>query len=143
MSQAATTDVKIVAFCCENSAHQAAEDCSRRGLTLPAEVRIIKVPCAGKVDELYIMKAFEEGADGVCILACRTDACRYLRGNVRAQKRLAHAGEMLKEIGYSPDRVRYDSLAPHMSVRLSGILRDFIRKIQEMGEGEGEGEGGR
>lgn len=135
MSQAAGADVKVVAFCCENSACQAAEDGFRRGLTLPAEVRIIRVPCAGKVDELYIMKALEEGADGVAVLACQTDACRYLRGNVRVQKRLRHVERLLEEIGHSPGRIRYASLAPNMSIRLSDTLRAFAEDLRKLGEG--------
>lgn len=137
MSQAAraTTEVRVVAFCCENSACQAAEDGFRLGLTLPAEVRIVRVPCAGKVDEIYVMRAFEEGADGVAVLACQTDACRYLRGNVRVQKRLRHVGELLNEIGHSPGTIRYASLAPNMTIRLSDTLRAFIEDLKELGEG--------
>ena len=63
------------------------------------EVKVMPLPCSGKVDILYLMKAFETGADGVVIVACKQGECRYLEGNLRARKRAEAVDVLLEEIG--------------------------------------------
>ena len=63
------------------------------------ELKVIPLPCSGKVDILYLMKAFETGADGVVIVACKQGECRYLEGNLRARKRVEAVDGLLEELG--------------------------------------------
>ena len=69
--------------------------CSEQG----DELRAIPLPCSGKIDILYLIKAFETGADGVAIVACKQGECRYLEGNLRALKRAEAVDTLLEEIG--------------------------------------------
>ncbi len=69
------------------------------------EVKAISLPCSGKVDVLYMMKAFETGADGVIVVTCRKDECRFLEGNLRAQKRADSVDELLQETGLGKGRI--------------------------------------
>ena len=64
-------------------------------LTYPTNVKIVKVPCTGRVDIIHMLKAFENGADGVFLAGCLEGECHYLRGNLRAKKRVAHVKDSL------------------------------------------------
>ncbi len=68
------------------------------------DLKIIPLPCSGKIDILYLTKAFETGADGVAVVTCRQGECRYLEGNLRAKKRVEVIEELLEEIGLGNGR---------------------------------------
>ncbi len=76
---------KIVAYCCDFCAFAAADLAGAMRLQYSPNVRIIRLPCTGKVDAIVIMKAFEEGADGVFVAGCLEGQCHYLEGNLRAK----------------------------------------------------------
>ncbi len=118
---------KIVVFCCERSAYQAADKAGRMGLRYPDSVRIIRVPCAGRVDVQHILKAFEKGAAGVLVMGCQEGACQHLTGNIRAKERVKCAEGLLKEVGIDGGRVKMVNLAPDMAQR-------FVREVKEMAE---------
>ena len=120
-------DNKIVAFCCEHSAYQAANKAGRMRLHYPDNVRIIRVPCAGRVDVQHILKAFEKGAAGVLVMGCQERACQHLTGNTRAKERVEYAEDLLKEVGIDGGRVKMVNLAPDMAQR-------FVREVKEMAE---------
>jgi len=120
-------DNKIVAFCCEHSAYQAANKAGRTRLYYPDNVRIIRVPCAGRVDVQHILKAFEKGAAGVLVMGCQEGACQHLTGSTRAKERVKYAESLLKEVGIDGGEVRMVNLAPDMAQR-------FIREVKEMAE---------
>lgn len=130
--------LKVVAFCCENSAYQAAERLVAGGGCMPGGLHMVRVPCAGKVDELYVLRALEEGAGGVLVVGCHTDSCRFLRGNTRAQARLERVRSLLEEIGYPPECVEYASVAPHMSSSFRRITLEFISSLDDMDSGDTE-----
>ncbi len=69
------------------------------------EYTIISLPCSGKADLLYLLKAFETGADGLALVTCPKNECHYLEGNLRAPKRAEEVNRLLEEAGMSPDRV--------------------------------------
>ena len=84
-------DPAIVAFCCQNSALEAGAMAEQFGMPLPAGLKTIQVPCAGKIDIEYILNAFAEGADGVLVMACHPGNCKSERGNTFAGWRVEDA----------------------------------------------------
>lgn len=124
--------MNITAFCCHNSLYGAGE-------SAPAEkagadgVHKIEVPCSSRVDPIHILKAFENGADGVVVIACPEDACRMLKGSRLAGKRAAFTKQLLEEAGLNPDRLmlfRPDvPSAPELS-RIVGEARDALEKLK-------------
>jgi F420-non-reducing hydrogenase iron-sulfur subunit len=96
-------------------------------LSYPATIKIIRVPCTGKVDTLHIMRAFEKGADGVYVVGCREGDCHYNSGNFRAKKRVEQAKELLDAIGIGGNRVRMCNLSSS-----DGPL--FVKYAEEMHE---------
>jgi coenzyme F420-reducing hydrogenase delta subunit len=70
------------------------------------EIKVISLPCSGKLDILYLTKAFDTGADGAAIMVCKEGECRYMEGNLRARKRAQAIDELLGEAGLGKGRVR-------------------------------------
>ena len=89
----------IVAFCCHFCAYTAADLAGTMRLQYPPNVRIVRLPCTGKVDVRFLLEAFEKGADGVYVAGCLEGDCHFLTGNFRAKKRVAYAKRLLDEIG--------------------------------------------
>lgn len=94
-------------------------------LNYPSSVRIIRVPCTGKVDVLHILRCFERGADGVYVVGCREGDCHYQTGNFRARKRVEQAQQLLDQIGVGGQRVRMCNLS-------SSDAPLFVRFAEEM-----------
>lgn len=94
-------------------------------LSYPTSIRIIRVPCTGKVDTLHILRAFEKGADGVYVVGCREGDCHFNSGNFRAAKRVAQAAAVLETIGIGGERVRMCNLS-------SSDAPLFVKYAEEM-----------
>jgi coenzyme F420-reducing hydrogenase delta subunit len=94
-------------------------------LSYPSSIRIIRVPCTGKVDVLHILRCFERGADGVYVVGCREGDCHYQSGNFRARKRVEQAQQLLDRIGIGGQRVRMCNLS-------SSDAPLFVRFAEEM-----------
>jgi coenzyme F420-reducing hydrogenase delta subunit len=102
-------------------------------LSYPTNVKVVKVPCTGRVDIIHILKAFENGADGVYLAGCLEGECHYLAGNLRAKKRVAHVAELLEECGMGAGRVAMYNLSAAQGQRFAEIAREMTEKIREMG----------
>jgi heterodisulfide reductase subunit A-like polyferredoxin/coenzyme F420-reducing hydrogenase delta subunit len=130
---AKTDGPHIIAFCCQNSAYEAAQMARVFGRSLPEGLQMIKVPCAGKVDVDYILTAFGAGADGVLVLACHKDNCKSQQGNLFAEWRVEHAGNMLEETGLEKERLRFATIASNMPVEFVRIIREMEDKLNQLG----------
>jgi len=94
-------------------------------LEYPTSIRIVLVPCTGKVDVIHILRAFEKGADGVYLVGCMEGACHFKTGNLRARKRVEQAAKILDAVGIGGDRVRMYNLS-------SGDAPLFVKYAREM-----------
>jgi len=124
---------RILAFCCQNSGFEAGEMADMFNMQLPQGLRMIKVPCAGKIDLDYILNAFVSGADGVVILACHPGNCKSINGNTFAQWRVNDAYRMMEEAGLEKDRLCFAGIASNMGSDFSHIVVDMEQKINELG----------
>lgn len=97
--------MNIHIFYCSNSLDTSA---LRQGLENNGDdqIKTVSLPCSGKVNLLYLLKAFEKGADGVLLVTCEHSECKFLEGNLRAEKRARAVDGLLKEIGLSKDRMK-------------------------------------
>ncbi len=80
-------------------------------LSYPSNVKIIQVPCTGRVDIIHLLKAIEDGADGVYVAGCLEGECHYLSGNLKAKKRVHYVKKVLDELGLEPERVEMFNLS--------------------------------
>jgi coenzyme F420-reducing hydrogenase delta subunit/Pyruvate/2-oxoacid:ferredoxin oxidoreductase delta subunit len=117
---------QITVFACENSAYPAATAAAINGSQWERAVRLIRVPCVGKVDPRDVLRAMECGAEKVMILGCHLESCRYLSGSTRAGKRIERLNSELEKIGVDKKRVVFGQLA---SVEPSKFL-EFVRAVR-------------
>lgn len=123
--------LKTYVFYCSNSLdqNQLASGCS--GLDGIA-VKTIGLPCSGKVDILYLVKAFETGADGVVIVTCKQNECRHLEGNLRAQKRAEAVESLLEEIGMGKGRMAVIMLKEGGVEQALSEIKDFFDRVKKL-----------
>jgi len=130
---------KIVAYCCNFCAFAAADLAGAMRVQYPPNVRIIRLPCTGKVDAILLMKALEDGADGVFIAGCLEGECHFLEGNLRAKKRVAYVKRLLNEVGTNPARVEMFNLSSAMGGRFAEIVEEMTQRIRALGPVNGDG----
>lgn len=123
----------IVAFCCHYCAYTAADMAGSQRLVYPPNVKIIRVPCSGKVDSLHIMKAFEKGADGVYVAGCLEGDCHFKNGNEKAEKKVVHLKKYLEEIGLEPERLEMVKMSAGMGERFAHAATEITEKIRKLG----------
>jgi coenzyme F420-reducing hydrogenase delta subunit len=124
---------KIAAFCCFHSSYIAADTAGAIRRSYPDGVYIIRVPCAGMVDGVHILHAFNRGADAVMIMTCPEDACQYLYGNIRAKKRVEAIRPLLEEVGLEPERLKIYSMASNQACRFVQVVNEMAERIKEIG----------
>jgi len=124
---------QIVAFSCHYCAYGAADLAGVMRLQYPPSIRIIKLPCSGTVDVLHILKAFENGADGVFVAGCLEGTCHYLEGNIRAKKRVAYAKGILEEIGLGKDRLEMFFMSAAQGPQFAAVAREITEQIKQLG----------
>ena len=123
----------IVAFCCHYCAYTAADMAGSQRLCYPPNVKIVRVPCSGKVDAIHIMKALEMGADGVYVAGCLEGDCHFKSGNIEAAKRVAYIKTLLDEIGIDGKRVEMVFMSAGMGERFAQTAVDMTEKIRKLG----------
>lgn len=124
---------KIVAFCCNFCAFAAADLAGAMRLQYQPNVRIIRLPCTGKVDAIHLMKAFEDGADAVFVAGCLEGECHYLEGNLRAKKRVAYVKRLLAEVQIEPERLEMFNLSSAMGGRFAEIVEEMTERFTKLG----------
>ena len=98
---------RVIAYACTYCAYTAADLAGSMRLSYSPYVRIVKIPCTGKIDAILLMKAFEGGADAVYVAGCALGNCHFLKGNVRALGVVAFAKKLLSEAGIEPERLEF------------------------------------
>jgi F420-non-reducing hydrogenase iron-sulfur subunit len=102
-------------------------------LEYPANVKIIRVPCSGKVDVMYLLRAIQKGADGVYVVGCLEGTCHYNEGNFRARERVGHVRMLLEEIGLDAERVRMYNLSSGEGPTFAAYAREMTENIKKLG----------
>ena len=129
---------KIVAFCCDQSGYVAADMAGTLKLNVPRNVEIVRVPCAGRIETIYLMKALEKGADGVLIFACYEENCQFLWGNLRAKGRLSYAHRILEKIGLEKERIEICHLTTNSGVKFAETLHQKSEQLKALGPNPGK-----
>ena len=123
----------IVAFCCHYCAYTAADMAGSLRLGYPANVKIIRVPCSGKVDVIHLLRAIVGGADGVYVAGCLEGDCHFRTGNTKAARRVIYAQRLLAEIGMEPERIEMLMMSAGMGERFAATAREFTDRIRRLG----------
>jgi F420-non-reducing hydrogenase iron-sulfur subunit len=102
-------------------------------LEYPRNVKIVRVPCSGRVSTTHLLHAIEEGADGVYVAGCEEGDCHFMEGNLRAKKRVQHVRDTISAVGLNPDRVRMYNVAASDGPRFVAIAHEVTGRIRELG----------
>jgi len=123
----------MLAFCCHYCAYAAADLAGSMRLQYPSNVRVLRLPCTGKLEVNYLMTAFEHGIDGVIVAGCLEGGCHFLEGNLRARKRVERAKKLLAEIGLEPERVEMFNLSSAEGIRFAEIVTEMSQRVARLG----------
>ncbi len=102
-------------------------------LEYPTNIKIIRVPCTGKVDVLHLMRAIQKGADGVYCVGCLEGGCAYNEGNLRCRERVNYVKTLLQEVGIEPDRVRMYNLSSGEAPTFAQFAKEMTETIKALG----------
>jgi F420-non-reducing hydrogenase iron-sulfur subunit len=126
-------DPVILAFCCHYCAYAAADMAGSMRLQYPSNVRVLRFPCTGKIEENHLLAAFEKGVDGVLVAGCLEGGCHFLEGNLRAKKRVARVKQILSEAGIEPQRLEMFNLSSAEGPRFAEIVKEMYSRIAPLG----------
>jgi len=124
---------KIISFLCNWCSYAGADLAGTSRMQYPQNVRIIRVPCSGRVDPLFVVKAFQDGADGVMILGCHPGDCHYQQGNYFAQRRYALMHRLLEFTGIETDRLFVDWVSASEGQKFARVVTEFTDKVRALG----------
>jgi len=128
-----TFEPEITAFMCIYCGYMAADTASALRLEYPANVKLVKLPCTGKADARYLLKAFEDGADGVYVIACPKGNCHHVRGNERGELRVKHTQEILDDIGLGGERLNMYFMSGGQGKSFAEAAQEMTDRIRELG----------
>ncbi len=126
-------ELKIIAFLCNWCSYGGADAAGVARATQPTDTRIIRVPCSGRVNPLFILKALLEGADGVLVSGCHPKDCHYTSGNFYARRRLESLKEFIEILGIDSRRFSYSWVSASESQKWKEVVTTFTNQIHELG----------
>ena len=124
---------RIVAFLCNWCSYAGADLAGVSRIQYPPNVRVIRVPCSGRINPLFVVKALQTGADGVLVSGCHPGDCHYISGNLYARRKFALLKSLLEYVGIEPERVQFSWVSAAEGVRFAEILEKVIDEVREVG----------
>jgi coenzyme F420-reducing hydrogenase delta subunit len=131
----------IVAFLCNWCSYAGADLAGTGRQQYPPNIRIIRVPCSGRVNPIFIIKALTEGADGVMVSGCHPGDCHYLAGNMYARRRFVVLKKLLEAAGVEPGRVHFTWVSASEGARFAEVVRGVTGAVASLGPNKMFGDG--
>ena len=128
-----TWEPKIVAFLCNWCSYAGADLAGVSRFQYPTNVRVIRVPCSGRINPMYIVKALQEGVDGVLVSGCHPGDCHYISGNLVARRKFALLKNFLGYVGIEPERVQFSWVSASEGSRFAALIAQVVRNIKKLG----------
>jgi coenzyme F420-reducing hydrogenase delta subunit len=133
MSNDNNWEPKIVAFLCNWCSYAGADLAGVSRLQYGPNIRIIRVPCSGRVNPLYIVKALQNGADGVLVSGCHPGDCHYISGNLVARRKFALMKDFITYLGIEPERVQFSWVSASEGNRFAALINEVIEDVKRVG----------
>jgi len=127
------TDFNIILFMCNWGPHAAYQTLQDTAAPIPDEIKMVRIPCAGRISKALLLRSFEMGAHGVALVGCHPGSCRYGTGSSNAQAHVEDARGILELLGLGKDRLRLATFLPDESKSLLAFIHAFSAEIREMG----------
>jgi heterodisulfide reductase subunit D len=125
---------KIVVFLCNWGPHVAYQTLQDRRADIPREIKMVRIPCSGRISKALLFKPFEMGADGVILLGCRTGSCRYGTGTASALENTADTRNIMGLMGLGRERLQLGNFLPDQPEELLAFLQGFTDQVRRMGK---------
>jgi F420-non-reducing hydrogenase iron-sulfur subunit len=129
--------VKIIGLVCNWCSYVGADTAGAGRFWQPANVRLVRVPCTGRIDPLFALKAFEKGADGVLISGCHPGDCHYSEGNYYARRKFELLERMIHHLGIPEERFKWTWVSASEGQRWQQVVTDFVAGVEKLGPREG------
>ena len=127
-----TAPRRVVAFCCRECAYAAADASANARTSLPPTVRLVLMPCTGRVSPLHLLSALAEGADGVMVAGCLEGQCHYREGNFNAIDRVKFVQRLLKSVGVEPERARMFTMSAGEPPKFVAAVKEMDRVVRSL-----------
>jgi coenzyme F420-reducing hydrogenase delta subunit len=124
---------KILAFLCNWCSYAGADLAGVSRIQYPPNVRIIRVPCSGRVNPVFLLAGLQNGADGVLVSGCHPGDCHYLSGNLAARRKFALVRELLTYAGIEPERVQFTWVSASEGGRFAAIVQKVVEQVRKLG----------
>jgi F420-non-reducing hydrogenase iron-sulfur subunit len=124
---------RIVAFVCNWCTYAGADLAGTSRIKYDPDIRVIKLPCSGRIDPLFLLQAFERGADGVLISGCHPGDCHYTSGNYYAKRRWVVFRQLLGFLGIEEERVQFSWVSAAEGGKWAQVVNDVVGKVRELG----------
>lgn len=124
---------KIVAFFCNWCTYGAADLAGVSRFQYPPNIRVIRLPCSGRVSPKFILAALREGADGVWISGCHPGDCHYIEGNYYARRKFSLLTNLLTFMGVEPGRVQFSWISSAESTKFVSVVNEVTEAIKALG----------
>ncbi len=124
---------KIIAFLCTWCSYAGADLAGVSRLQYPPSLRIVKVPCTGRISANMILDALRSGADGVLVSGCHPGDCHYISGNLLARRRFALLGKLLDFIGIEPGRLNFTWISASEGEQFAEVVQQVTKRVRALG----------
>ena len=124
---------KILALLCNWCSYAGADLAGVSRIQYPPNIRVIRIPCSGRVDPLFIMKSLQNGYDGILVSGCHPGDCHYLSGNYIARRKFAIMKPLLEYIGIEPDRLQFSWVSAGEGERFAEVVTKVTNDIKKLG----------
>jgi F420-non-reducing hydrogenase iron-sulfur subunit len=125
----------ILGIFCNWCSFAGADQAGTSRMQRPANLRIMRVMCSGRVEPEWILRALKAGTDGVLICGCHIGDCHYVEGNFKTVKRMPLLFKMIEQFGINPKRVRFEFVSASEGAELTEIVEEFSEEIEKLGPG--------
>ena len=124
---------RILGFLCNWCCYAGADLAGVSRFQFPPNIRVIRVMCSGTIEPVYVLEAFQKGADGVFIGGCHPGDCHYQAGNYKTMRKVILMKRLLSQLGISPKRLRLEWVSAAEGQRFAQVVTDFIAEVKELG----------
>ena len=124
---------KVIGFLCNWCSYAGADMAGTSRMTYPPNIRIIRVPCSGRVNPQFVVKCFQRGADGVIIAGCHPGDCHYSEGNYYSRRRFALLRGLLDFVGIERERLHLEWVSASEGKKFRQVVTDFVERVAKLG----------
>ncbi|HDL89547.1 MAG TPA: hydrogenase iron-sulfur subunit [Thermodesulforhabdus norvegica] len=124
---------KILAFLCNWCSYGAADLAGVSRLKQPPNIRIIRIPCSGRMNPKFILQALRKGADGVWVSGCHPGDCHYIEGNYYARRKFALFKNLLEYVGIEPERLHFSWISSAEATKFAAVAKDVVESVKKVG----------